>query len=1065
MDRGAGSMTGPSYLELAVRAHTVPTQRKTRDKATPKSMRRKDPRSKKVLVFDCETRTDATQKLTFGWYRVYDRGTLIDEGIFCADDLPESDRETLRAYCCSHREGDFPQGEPIRLLTRTQFLKQVFFRVGFEAKGTIVGFNIPFDISRLAVGWGKARTDFIKGGFSFALLEFRDKQGHIQQNPLWPRVAIRTIDSKRSMIEFTSSWGRHKEAARGSLEKRGTNFRGHFADCRTLTAALTGESHSLRSACAAFAVEHGKLQVAEHGKITSEYIDYARRDVLATWELYSKLLDEYARHPIDLPPERAYSTASIGKAYLNAMGIAIPNLRVEKPLIMTQDDVIGYAMASYYGGRAECRIRRVVLPVVYCDFLSMYPTVNTLMGNWRCLTAPQIIVEDATDEAKSFLNRVSINELFDKETWKLLPVLVQIIPDNMVLPARANYHDRSPRQLTIGLNFVTSGSPLWYTWADCLASLVLTGKAPTVVRAIRFRPARRQESLHSVRLGGAVLIDPLECDFFQRGIEARYRVKADKSLEAKERQRLEHFLKILANSTSYGIFVELNRQEGKEAEIDVYGTEAFRCMVSNLERPGNFYLPIIGALITGAARLMLALAEAEVTRLGGTFVFMDTDSLAIVASETGGLILCPGGKEKMADGQPAVRALSWEQVEQIRDRFALLNPYDPSTVPGSILKLEDENYDTGEGERVRKQLYCYAIAAKRYALFNIEADGVRIRKYSEHGLGQYLKPVDPTTGSPVDDWMEQAWVHIISNELGLPRGPARAWWGQLVRTRISVSTTTMMGWFRRFNARDPMKPKGRQKPYADSVKPFNFLDHAPLDPVRGRPPGIARDAPFTLVTVDIGKDTRNARWVNIYDPAGPLYSVVASNCESLGPHTCIGRSFAEVIADHSRHPEMKSLGPDGMPCTAQTVGLLGRRQIKVVGIIHVGKEANELELVQAELVPEEDEVLTTYMPDAWASIQPVLEQMHASRIRNETGCSLREIHYWKSNKYRPTGERYSRVISSCARFSRDELEKNQAPYIPVDDILAIKIYAESLKRPAKQRIINSSAVPCGRDPT
>ena len=29
-------------------------------------------------------------------------------------------------------------------------------------------------------------------------------------------------------------------------------------------------------------------------------------------------------------------------------------------------------MAAFYGARAECRIRKVEVPVVYCDFLSMY---------------------------------------------------------------------------------------------------------------------------------------------------------------------------------------------------------------------------------------------------------------------------------------------------------------------------------------------------------------------------------------------------------------------------------------------------------------------------------------------------------------------------------------------------------------------------------------------------------------------------------------------------------------------------------------------------------------------
>jgi len=139
--------------------------------------------------------------------------------------------------------------------------------------------------------------------------------------------------------------------------------------------------------------------------------------------------------------------------------------------------------------------------------------------------------------------------------------------------------------------------------------------------------------------------------------------------------------------------------------------------------------------------------------------------------------------------------------------------------------------------------------------------------------------------------------------------------------------------------------------------------------------------------------TRSARWGNIYDLAGPLYTVLGSNSQSVEPHSCVGCSFAEVITDLSRHPETKSLGPGGMPYTCQTAGLLQRMEIEVVGICHIGKEANELELVQAESILLEDEVLATYKPNARGSIQPVLQQMPASRIQNETGCSLREIHH------------------------------------------------------------------------
>ena len=53
-------------------------------------------------------------------------------------------------------------------------------------------------------------------------------------------------------------------------------------------------------------------------------------------------------------------------------------------------EILGRSMSAYYGGRTEVRGRRISLPVVYLDFLSMYPTVCALMGVWKLLTARRV---------------------------------------------------------------------------------------------------------------------------------------------------------------------------------------------------------------------------------------------------------------------------------------------------------------------------------------------------------------------------------------------------------------------------------------------------------------------------------------------------------------------------------------------------------------------------------------------------------------------------------------------------------------------------------------------------
>ena len=134
-------------------------------------------------------------------------------------------------------------------------------------------------------------------------------------------------------------------------------------------------------------------------------------------------------------------------------------------------------------------------------------------------------------------------------------------------------------------------------------------------------------------------------------------------------KRLDKALKVLANAASYGIYAEMIRQESeKKVDVTCHGIdkEPFPCRVAHPDVPGEFCFPPFASLITGAARLMLALLEHTVSRLGGTYAMEDTDSMAIVATRNGGTILCPGGQ--------TIRALSWRQVDEISEKFGRLNP-------------------------------------------------------------------------------------------------------------------------------------------------------------------------------------------------------------------------------------------------------------------------------------------------------------------------------------------------------------------------------------------------------
>ncbi len=421
-----------------------------------------------TIIFDTETTTDAAQQLRFGTYQVRKDKELIERGVFYDNQiLKETEIETLKNYA---------EKQDLKVLTVEKFIEDIFYGVGYDYRATIVGFNLPFDISRLAIGHTTARASkrnkLMQGGFTFKLSE-----------RWWrPRVQIKHVSSKNSFIQFAGTKGQHLTKGDRKKGRWKPIRRGYFIDVKTLAAALTSQSHSLASLGQFLGVEAQKYNTEEHGcELTQDYIKYAVQDTQATWECYNCLQELYKTHNLkQTPAYKIHSEASLGKAYLKDMGINTwRKLQPDFP-----PEIIGHIMSTYYGGRSEVHIRKEITQVLYCDFLSMYPTVCTLMGLWNFVIAQGIEQEDSTNKTQEFLEKINICDLQKQETWQSLTTIVQVSPDNDIFPVRAKYGGDA--QYTISLNRLTSKMPVWYTLADCIASKILTGKIPKIIKAISF---------------------------------------------------------------------------------------------------------------------------------------------------------------------------------------------------------------------------------------------------------------------------------------------------------------------------------------------------------------------------------------------------------------------------------------------------------------------------------------------------------------------------------------------------------------------------------------------------
>jgi hypothetical protein len=708
--------------------------------------------------------------------------------------------------------------------------------------------------------------------------------------------------------------------------------RGFFVDAKTIGAALTSRSDTLASLAEFLNVPSRKLATEEHGgPLTPTYVAYAMQDVQVTWECFAESSRRYDGHQLTRTPiDRIISEAGIGKAYLKEMGV--------QPWRLVQPEfpppITNIIMQTYFGGRSEVHLRRVISQVLYCDFLSMYPTVCTLMGLWRWVIAKGVNWRETTEETRALLASATMQDLQHRDAWPKLTTLVQLVPDDDILPVRAQYGGEA--QYTIGLNGLTSDSPLWYTLADCINSKLQTGKPPKIIKALTFQPMGIQTGLRPVDIAGnpEFRVNPRIDDFYKRLIELRSAIKCQlRACSPSERDALksqEQTLKILANSMSYGIFMEINVEELNEpASALRYSDDGAASPISldKVELPGSYFHPLLASLITATARLMLGIAEQLSITAGLDWAFCDTDSMAFAK---------PAG---MADADFESR------VEVIRNWFNLLNPYEGA---GDLLKLEDANFALIDG-RVSDTfapLFAWLVSAKRYALFNIDCVGrPALRKASAHGLGHLMAPytgaeaaasipsgVAPLKDIGVDRWQHDVWYLIIEAALSVNPDQPRLFdlpgFDQPAASRYAATTPNLLRWFDPYN-------DGRD--YPAQVRPFNFLTVFSARRHQASGWGDAVDA-------GLGKPRKPDR-SELPRPVAPYNAnprLAAASCfdRHTGAAVPIDRlkTYGEALADYHLHPEAKFLNGDYLD-RGSTV----RRHIHVAGLRYIGKEANRWE--------------------------------------------------------------------------------------------------------------------------
>ena len=245
-----------------------------------------------------------------------------------------------------------------------------------------------------------------------------------------------------------------------------------------------------------------------------------------------------------------------------------------------------------------------------------------------------------------------------------------------------------------------------------------------------------------------------------------------------------------------------------------------------------------------------------------------------------------------------------------------------SLVP-DLLKIEDVNFVDSDPRKPLRQLFGYAISAKRYALYSQSGKVIRIEKASGHGLGYLFSPKEGKKEEEDEEtpqWVMEAWEFLLRRALKMPlRDPA---WLELPAMMRMVVTTPNV-----FKQRRP-----------EWLGPFNFFLFPMLSETFGGYPAGFDKSNFVFVAPyeSDRKKWSSLQGVNLVD--GQSYQIAMQ--PTLYQYKVIPESFRILLRKYLGKAEVKSLAPDGTPCTGTTRGLLQRARITAGRLVPVGKETD-----------------------------------------------------------------------------------------------------------------------------
>ncbi len=188
---------------------------------------------------------------------------------------------------------------------------------------------------------------------------------------------------------------------------------------------------------------------------------------------------------------------------------------------------------------------------------------------------------------------------------------------------------------------------------------------------------------------------------------------------------------------------------------------------------------------------------------------------------------------------------------------------------------------------------------------------------------------------------------LVRRSLGLTAAPLP------IADRVAVGQITVSS----PEVLKPLSAFNAGKLYAQQIKPFNFILSAHVAPF-GHP--IDADPPRFHLIAPYESDPRKWEklpWIDEYSEK--RYRISAS-LPSATRSLARVKSYGDVLEEYEYREEAKCADASGAPCDRQSVGLLGRRRVRIEKLHFIGKESNKLEEVEELSVTDAADVYTEY---------------------------------------------------------------------------------------------------------